>query len=174
MIDFSPNGSITEKQVAELRRLFVTLFKINRVSESFKELDVNNIKATFKIDQDLFSEFERFVRTELSTESELIDLVDLNITPFGGPTNGPNGVPKLESAPMEAYALIQNKDGLIKYFTDYCHVTSNQPFLGYLESVAEVYKNENPNANLNKIKLRKLTAVTDSGNKSRVIAICDY
>lgn len=176
MIDWKCTSSITEIQVKELRRLFITLFKSNRVSEVFRELNINNLKQTFKIEPELFTQFEHFVRSELAAESEKIDLVNLKANPFGGSSNGPNGLPKIESAPMEAYALTMGKDDLYRYMKEYCHITGNDSFISYLESVAKHFEDKNPEAsdNFNNILLRKLSAIADVGNKSRTIAISDY
>jgi hypothetical protein len=74
---------------------------------------------------------------------------------------------------MEAYAICHGNEGFISHFENFCNETNNGAFLNYLKSQSEIYQSDKP-LDLNKIKLRKLTAICDSGNKSRTIAISDY
>lgn len=98
------------KTVAEGRRLFLTLLKLNRVCKDFNDLDVSNIKKTFRISTKEYNGFEQFVKDRLSkvVKRRRFDESppELIAEPFFGSLYGPNGVPKLESADAEAYKIV--------------------------------------------------------------------
>jgi hypothetical protein len=159
-------------------RLLMTLFKLNKVSSDFREIDTVGITQKFALHQDLLNDFDKYltVRFPTSEESRLNNRLSLKTDTFTfGPSNGPNGVPKANSAGHEASAILSGSLG--KPFTDFCRMTDNLSLLTYME----YYSNENND----KIKdgkgvlqgktiLRKLTAIADNGNKSRTVAICDF
>jgi hypothetical protein len=120
------------------------------------------------LDPDLLSRFERFSRNYLAEIRESITLSDLNFKLFLGPSNGPNGKPKLETAQAEASVLVEDKK-LYSALEDMCIITNNNTFLNFVKRIAS----ENCQVT-DRILLRKLTSVPDKGNKSRVIAICDF
>lgn len=165
------------KLESNVRRFFLTLSKLNRVLEDFHSLEVANLKQSFRLKPEIMNRYEQFARTKLGKISDSISRSDLTIKPFFGPNNGPNSVPKLESAGMEAYQILFNEPILLEHFTNYCRETSNMDFLDYMKSVAEKHKLASQNDKTVKVKdirLRKLTSIADSGNKSRTIAICDF
>lgn len=163
--------------ITNLRRFFLTLSKLNRVLEDYSELKVTNLKQTFRISPEVHNSFETFARKKLGKISESISRSDLAVSPFFGPTHGPNGTPKLESAAMEAYHLVNNEPNLWEGFLAFCQETDNRDYINYVISVSDDYKmksKENSNLRVKDIRLRKLSSVPDSGNKSRTIAICDF
>jgi hypothetical protein len=154
----------------EKLRLLQTLFKLNRICSSYAELDVSNIQSTFELPKDFVSEYETYLEDKYGV-SDPINPDDFKIRGFLGSKRGPNNVPKIESAGAEAAKLYASPEH--KHFYTLCSLTDNMPFYEYFLASAEKFKKDNPNDDLSKIKLRKLVAVPDTGNKSRTIAIVD-
>jgi hypothetical protein len=158
-------------------RYLITLSKLNRVCSSYSNLDVANIKATFKLEPAFMKDYEQFARNLIGEVSDKITSSDIAISPFFGPSNGPNGINKILSSGMEAYHLVFHDSKLWSAFKRLCALTSNQHFQTFVERIASDYKlqsEENKELKVKGIRLRKLTSVPDSGNKSRTIAICDF
>jgi hypothetical protein len=162
-----------EHEIAEMRRLILTLFKLNRVCKGSTELESHllTIRSRFKLDPELLAEFEQFARIKLADVRDRITLTDLSFDLFLGPSNGPNGKPKLESAYGEA-AILKKDTKLYTAFKELTIITDNKYFLDFFELCSK--KVEKMDSSLSSIKLRKLMAIPDKANKSRVIAICDF
>lgn len=156
---------------AEKLRLLMTLFKLNKVCSDYSEIDITNIALSFNLPSDTEEEFIEYLSDRLG-ETQDIETNDFNIRPFMGSSNGPNGLPKIESAMSEAAALYQSKQHV--HFRTMCEITDNMPFYRYFEHCAKTFIEENPDFDLKDVKLRKLIAVPDSGNKSRTVAIVDF
>jgi hypothetical protein len=168
IIDNNHNDEMVN-QVTESRRLINTLLHLNRVCSANRTLDnLNNLKAKFRLEPAMVSRFEKFTRNFLSEAREKITLTDLSFDLFLGPSNGPNGKPKLETAAAEANLLVKDET-LYSALKDLCTITANSTFLSFFERISK-----DSNKDVSRILLRKLTSVPDKGNKSRVIAICDF
>lgn len=159
------------KELAEARRLMLTLFKLNRVCAANTEIESHlvAIKSKHRIEPEYIAEFEKFVQTKLASVRESITLTDISFDLFLGPSNGPNSVPKLKSA-LEEAAVLRKNDKLYSAFKGLCIATGNNHFLEFFEKSSknyQVFENKH-------IKLRKLTTIPDKGNKSRAVAICDF
>jgi hypothetical protein len=158
----------------ESYRFVLTLCKLNAVCSDNSDLDINNIQKTFVINKELEEEFNSYLKLRLSQEDCNANLEELIVDrPVYGPANGPNGVPKLQSATAESIALLSGKLG--KPFREYCELSGNSNYLGYVED----YSSRNNPGDAGKLKsdkiiLRKLTSIADKGNKSRTVAICDF
>jgi hypothetical protein len=161
--------SLSQVEIAETIRLLRTLFKLNRVCYDYIDLDVAGIGEKFEISKEIENEFEEFLSTKYP-EPLLKDPASLNIHPLSGQANGPNRLPKRETAVIEAKAIVTSR--YWHKFREYCVYTDNKQFLEYIEHVASKYDPAS-DLSLDKVVLRKLTAIPDKGNKSRVIAICD-
>lgn len=159
-------------QIAEAMRFCLTLFKLNKVCTANSELLplLENIGKRHRIPPAVVSGFERYVRNRTQEIRESITLSDLNIKFFLSPSNGPNGLPKLQTALEEAAVLKENKK-LFDAFERYCTITNSNQFFLFFSQCAKKY--QNLQSQLTNIKLRKLTAIPDKGNKARCIAICD-
>lgn len=162
------NDTIDADRRAANLQLLHTLFKLNKVCEGFSELDIENIKSTFELPRELELEFTEYLKKELGDNSAN-NLKKLKASPSFGSSNGPNGVPKMQSASMEAHEMINSS--LFEPFKAYCELTGNQPLIDYMETQSESYIDKGTK---DKCVLRKLSAIPDAGNKSRVIAICDF
>lgn len=161
-----------ERQVAEAKRLCQTLFKINKVCSANKQLLplLENLKVKRPISPEILAGFTKFLRKRLNEVRKGITPSDLGIELFLGPSNGPNQRPKLESA-LEEAAVLRNDTKLFRAFQDYCIITNNMEFLEFFERCSNNLTRA-PSL-LSKIRLRKLTAIADKGNKPRVIALSD-
>jgi hypothetical protein len=160
---------LSSVEIAETHRFLRTLFKLNRVCYDYIDLDVTGIGETFRVPEDIVKEFEEFLLQKYP-EPLLKDPSSLDIIPLSGQANGPNSLPKRETAIAEAYAIVNSH--WIHKFTEYCVATENMDFLEYVKHLSSLYSEET-NIPLDQIILRKLVAIPDKGNKSRVIAICD-
>lgn len=169
--------------VAEGRRLFLCLSKINRVCKDFSELEVTNIKSTFKIPTEEYNGFEAYAKARLgkAVKRRKFDECppDLTAIPFFGSSNGPNGIPKLESADAEAYEIVYRRPEFKEQFYEFLHKTENFALKNYMESRAEVFRDlitsdRKERRKWSRILIRKLTQFPDKANKGRVIAICEY
>jgi hypothetical protein len=167
--------STQKEKLAKLRQFLNTLFKINKVCEGYRELDVEHLFTSFTLKNQTMVDFEKFVikRIDPFRESQHPDSNPLVTEPFFGPANGPNGKPKLLTADMEAYGLV-NSD-LFKYVKDISMSSGNSSFIDYILFRSEQYELKPAEDKLKPedIVLRKLTSIPDKGNKSRVIAISD-
>jgi hypothetical protein len=126
----------TEYEQVETRRFLNTLFKLNRVCSANSTLEaLHELKTKFKLDPDLVSRFEKFSRNFLAEQRELITLSDISFELFLGPSNGPNGKPKLETACAEADVLVKDVK-LYSALKDMCVITNNNTFLSFIERIA--------------------------------------
>jgi hypothetical protein len=162
-----------EGEIAEARRLINTLFKLNKVCEANAELESHlvAIRGKHKLNPDLVGEFEQFARTKLADIRERITLTDISFDIFLGPSNGPNKVPKLSSA-LEEAAVLRRDVKLYEAFKEMCITTGNTSFLEFFEQCSKKY--QNLKSLTSSIKLRKICAIPDKGNKSRAVAIVDF
>jgi hypothetical protein len=164
------NNDLPQSYRAELLRLLLTLSKVNKICSAYSEVDIENIQLTFSISQVEIDKFNEYISLNVKNSED--SLQNLAVTPFMGSSNGPNGVPKLESAEAEAAALFSSN--MHKHFKVMCDLTDNGPFYDFFKATAEKFIENNPKYDLTKVKLRRLSAVPDSGNKSRTVAICDF
>jgi len=159
----------TEYVQTEARRFLNTLFKLNRVCSANKTLEtLHELKTRFKLDPELLRRFEKFSREFLADVRDNITLSDISFELFLGPSHGPNGKPKLETASAEAAVLVKDIK-LYSALKDMCVITNNNTFLSFVERIAQENKMVTDH-----ILLRKITSIADKGNKARVIAICDF
>lgn len=164
-----------KEDIAKLRQFLQTLFKINKVCEGYRELDVEHLLKKFTLKHQTMVDFEKFIikRIDPFLHFQHTDSNPLVTEPFFGPANGPNGVPKLQSADMEAYGLVNSP--LFRHVKDISKHSGNFSFIDYIQFRSEQYalKPAKDKLKPEDIVLRKLTSIPDKGNKSRVIAICD-
>jgi hypothetical protein len=156
-------------QIAELRRLCLTLFKVNRVCYDFVDLDVSGLTQTHEIPKEVE---EMFIEHLHLTTDPVEELDLLRALPFISPANGPNSLPKLESVGAEAAAL--RISPIYKHILRYSELTDNMSVIQYINICADAYIDANGDEDLESVALRKLVAIPDKGNKARVIAICDF
>jgi len=165
---------------AEYFRLLLTLFKLNKVSKDFSEMELEDIIKDFEIDKSFMKDFESYLITRLPKTDRLTNLTSLKVKPIFGPANGPNGMPKIESSRLEALALVNSE--LYKPFKKVCELTENISFMEYIEAQAKIENIEPSIMNKGigkskvnrKVTLRKLVSIADKANKSRIVAICDF
>jgi hypothetical protein len=169
----------THQEKSECFRLLLTLFKISKVCSDYSEININDIDSTFKLTPlqiDGFTAYleRQFPQTEESRRKNLLDL-RVNSLVFG-PANGPNSVPKTDSALVEAGLILNGP--LTAAFSSYCEESSNLHLLDYIKTYATTKgeeKDKTARVAIRKdVTLRKLQSIADKGNKSRTIAICDF
>jgi hypothetical protein len=198
-----------------------SLFAMQRVIEDFDELSLDSIEYKGDVDPVFLEEFTVFLDELLgdcTVESSYINglwaqkmITAVGTTmyeyvvkpPLSIKANGPNKVPKCESATYEAYLMRDSKE-LYPHLLKICEITDNKSFSDFLVKCANMFTEErnaegellgskpvtpkpktdsdkeshwatSPNVNIGDTGcLRKITAVTDKGNKSRVVAMLDY
>jgi len=159
---------------AHALKLFNTLIKLNKVCQGQAELDLESIKYSFKIPVDIEEDFTAFLESRLGKQDVIKNLSRLRINSLSlGPANGPNGVDKLSSAAVEAQMLTESNK-LYSHFENICSLTGNSAFNNYMKTYS--YNSKDKSIEFDESKdyfLRKLTAIPDRGNKSRIVAICD-
>jgi hypothetical protein len=150
-----------------------TLLKLNRVCHANSELldAVASIEASFRLDPKALNSFQAFCRKKFAPTRESITLTDIDFGLFLGPSNGPNGDLKLNSALGEAASLRETPEYYLAV-KELCTITGNKDFLSFFEQCS--MRMRNAPSLYRDIKLRKLVAIPDKANKSRVIAICDF
>jgi hypothetical protein len=164
---------VPNHRIKTIMQFLQTLFKLNKVCSAHADITshLSDIKSKFRLDPAMVARFERYVREELAEERESITLTDLAIDLFLGPSNGPNGRPKLETALAEA-SVIRRDPVMYRAVKEICEITNNNDFFKFFEDSSKTYRGAD--SLLSKIKIRKLVAVPDAGNKSRAVAICDF
>jgi len=182
-----------------------SLFAMQRTVEDYTKIDTSTITYKGKVDSDFLTGFKDFLDRKLGDcklEEETVDGVKSVywntllgkipysyevLPPLSIIANGPNSVPKCDSAPLEAYLLSKSKE-LFPSFQKLCSITGNKDYFDFVVNIADQFKTKldqvlsqksakeksEAMAILSKGLLRKITSVTDSGNKSRIIAISDY
>jgi len=163
------NDNETKDTRAANMQLLQTLFKLNKVCESFMELNIEDIQMTFEIDKDFERGFIAYLEERLKHDNAEENLSRLRAYPVYGSAKGPNGLPKMQTANLEAKSLLEGS--LAEPFTRFCELTQNEGLLNYARYYASITNEDDKKT---KAKLRKLVAIPDSGNKSRVVAICDF
>jgi hypothetical protein len=150
-------------------RIIRSLLYLNRLAKGNNEIDLAEITKRFDLDISTIQEFRSHVRSWKKSsgfpETRSVDLIAEPLTRIM--RGGPNGSFKWMTADIEALAL--TKTDLYIPFKTLCNLTGNQNLLSYMESIAKTI--EKP---LKRVKLRYITAITDNGNKSRLVAISDY
>lgn len=172
--DVFHNSDITKDIRSEVYRYIITVLKINSVCSENNYLDVSDLPRKFALNKDLEKEFISYLSLRLPKEDAISNLSKLLVEkPMMGPANGPNSVPKLQSATAEALHLLSSE--LAAPFKEYCELTGNGDYLDYIKeySLKDNLK-DSGRLKKDKILLRKITSIADKGNKSRAIAICDF
>jgi len=168
-------GDSQKEDIVKLRQFLLTLFRLNKVCEGNRELDVEHLLTKFTLKTQTMVDFEKFVIETIDPykETQHPESNPLVTEPFFGPANGPNGAPKLQTADLEAYGLVNSP--LFQYIKDISTSSGDSGFVNYIKFRAETYAAlpENKKVKPKDIVLRKLTSIPDKGNKSRVIAMCD-
>lgn len=171
-----------------------SLLNVHRLCEDFSDISLESItKARNPIDPEFLRSFEDFVIKKFQDhkiEKNLKWNTTLNLDLS---KKGPNGVINNQSADLEALKLLDTKRFKLP-FEKLSSITSNTALWEFLQRRAEVQrtklneqyeslsdkqrakltKEKYVSTILEKVYLRKLTSVPDSGHKSRTIAISDY
>jgi len=178
-----------------------TLFSMQRTVEDYSEIDLSKIDYKANVDEAILKDFKAYALRKIEefgfNHIEEGGITDYSITPpLSVTASGPNKVPKTDSAAYEASLLLSDKE-LSLPFKKLCQITKNEEFLEFVNHMSVKYqeinkrrlsspKNENVLNDKESVYtsdkvdvsstqcLRKITAVPDSGNKSRTVAIPDY
>lgn len=161
----------------EVYRFIISLLKLNKVCNGLSQIDLTTISpGTFKIPIEIEREFVSFIKERLASTPEDINnnLKRLKVmNPLMGTANGPNKKPKVTSAAIEAQELLRSPLG--KNFSKICDLTGNTEFMNYIKGYKpNKFDNSTKVTKKQKVSLRRLATIPDSGNKARTVAICDF
>lgn len=153
----------------------LTILNIVRMVDGLSDAEFISITEKSKpIDGDLLREFSTYVEEQLIDHKYDPDSTHLNGYRFNLLKNGPNSVPKIESAYGEAVCLL--KDKLFFPFRRVCSEMKADYLVSYLQAlVSDPQAAEDQQDCYQGItKLRYLVPIPDSGFKTRIVAICDF
>jgi hypothetical protein len=154
---------------------------IHRLFEGISDPNFESIeKKKTIIDSVFIEEFETYVREYISANKKKsrfpqFDPSSVNFENyrFNLKKNGPNGLHKLESSHSEAIEL--RNDTLWQPFSKLSSRLGLGVISEYVNRLALIpVPDKRDELNLNKVLLRKLVAVPDSGFKTRIVAIPDF
>jgi len=158
-------------------QVIITILSIPRIVEGLVDADFKSVtdKAN-SIEEAFLSDFSTYVDKKLEHLTYDIQKVNLSSYKVNFKKNGPNGLPKLESAEDEAVSLIKDKQ-LSKPFAIICQELKIAHLHSYVEALAAQVSATQDIATKSQESqtcLRKLVTVPDSGMKTRIVAIVDF
>jgi len=160
-----------------------SVLTIHRLFKGLVDAELDSVIEKAKpIDSELLEEFESYVTEFIQSakDNEIIPPFETTPDDFEGPKfkllkNGPNSLPKLETAHCEAIKL--RGDKLWQPFNWLSKLTGQTYLSDYVAGLAlePIPANrEEGNIPIDKINLRKISAVPDTGFKTRLVAISDF
>jgi len=152
-----------------------TILNIVRIVEGKVSPDFKSVTDPANaIDDELIKSFETYVEKELSKYKYSKQPVNLWNYRLRLLKNGPNKVPKVESAILEANLLLNSK--LFVPFKRICDEMECNYLVEYLKSLEDIpiATDIKLDETARKHYLRKLVKVPDSGFKTRIVAISDF
>lgn len=155
-----------------------TILNIVRMVDGLVEADLKSVTEKAKpIDQNLLDSFDHYVAKELENIKQFDNNVNLFNIRFNLKKNGPNGVPKIESAIQEAHALLNSN--LQRPFKILCQELNCEYLFEYLvhltNNVSDDHTTLETQPDTSKTtRLRVLAGVPDKGFKTRLVAIVDF
>lgn len=161
-----------------------TTLNIVRMVEGLTDDDILSItEKSTTIDQDLLEGFDNFVCQNLEKFKYGEYIPNLFDIRFNIKKNGPNGIPKVESAIKEAIFLKDSR--LFNPFRIVCEELNAPYLVSYISLLYDKFSEtedeyaSETTANRNRIKreethLRVLASVPDKGFKTRLVAIVDF
>jgi hypothetical protein len=167
--------NIVNDKCVKSERFLRSLLYVNRLAKGNNKIDLTEITKNFEVRSNVKQDFRNFIRRWKSE-------VNFNHSPdlITEPTekivnNGPNGLPKWQSANSEAKALLNSP--LWFSYENLCNLTGNQNLAEYIIRLGrrDALKGTPKRLkNINNVKIRVVTSFPDKGNKSRNIAISEY
>jgi hypothetical protein len=143
-------------------RVIRSILYLNRLCEGNNVPDFTEIQKEFSVSDSVRDQYREHLSKVVKVHSgELITKPSTRVL-----SNGPNSRPKWLTADLEAYALMRSE--LHEHFKDLCIATGNLDLYEYMKSRSETQ------TRVDRIRLRYITTVRDSGNKCRLVAISDY
>lgn len=156
-----------------------TTLNIVRMVDGLVDSDLRSVTEKAKrIDQELLDDFEQYARDRLACYRKEVRRPNLFNIRFNLKRNGPNSVPKLESALQEAVVLLNSK--LARPFKVICQELNCEYLYDYLnllvsnETSKPGYSTTTQLDTARTTHLRKLVDIPDSGFKTRMVAIVDF
>lgn len=145
---------------------------LGRLSKELPELDLSSVVAppTWSPTkyQTIINGFRSWVNEQKGLRVDQPVNLGSSIIPRMRMTSGPNKQVTLGSAPMEAKALLKDKE-LGKSFELFCTSTGLNSLLDYLRNFSN-----DESLDTSGTYLGKLALVPDSQNKHRLVAMVDY
>lgn len=169
---------------AKYYQAIITILNIPRIVEGLVDADLESVtNKAIPIEDDLLKQFTTYVDEKLDAFAYEPKKVNFSSYKINFKKNGPNEVPKLESATNEAISLLSNKE-LHYPFRNLCNELDSLHLYSYMSQlsaqVAATHDISSDPNSINKAKtpkeftLRKLVTIPDSGMKTRIVAIVDF
>jgi hypothetical protein len=168
-------------QRPKLYQVLMTLLYQTRIVEGLVDMDLSSIEGDYQpISEEILKSFETYVSEKLKSwklnPENLEKYNKVNLNNISGyrvnlKKNGPNGVPKIESASREASCLRKSK--LWGPFTRLCDELGITHLSSYVDNLSTVHCLEYPEDDQS-VRLRVLAPVPDSDFKTRVVAVVDF
>lgn len=155
-----------------------SILAVNRSVSDYCELDIETITREGTYDMSVMNDFEnhlkqRFIDLRFLNNPMEFPQVEMDIRTF---SNGPNNVKRYMSADKEAFTLYKSPEW--EDFKRLAELTNQTHLTLLIENISNRLESELTPKELQKIisntLLFKITAVPDSGNKSRTIAIGNF
>jgi hypothetical protein len=164
-----------EVKLPKYYQVINTILNIVRMVKGLSAPEFDSVTGKAQaIDNKLLSDFEAYVSLKLNPYKYDRPKVNLWKTRFHLNRNGPNKVPKIESAIREASCLLKGK--LRHPFSRICDEMNCSYLVDYLEALVpeDLATEEKSNTTHESTLLRKLVKVPDRGFKTRIVAIADF
>jgi hypothetical protein len=153
---------VRDKQCQISDRVIRSILYLNRLCEGNDVPDFTEIEKAYSVPEPIRAQFQSHLsKTVEKFSGELITKPSTRVL-----SSGPNGKPKWLTADLEAYALTRSE--LNVHFKELCLSTGNSDLYEYMESRA------NTLTRVDRVRLRYIATIRDSGNKCRLVAISDY
>jgi hypothetical protein len=164
-------------------QVIITILNIQKVYEGLVDSSYESItKKKIAIDEDFLGEFSIYVKDFLDNKKKSKNYpifkpseVNFEEYRFSVQKNGPNGLPKVESAHIEAVKLCGSS--LFqpwKRLASYLEVNELINYVSVLAKTKVPEKRKEGTISIDSTNLRKLVSVPDKGFKTRIVAICDF
>lgn len=153
---------VRDEKCQRCDRAIRSILYLNRLCDGNDTPDFREIEESFTVPERIRIEYQEHLSRVVPVFSgELITKPSTRVV-----SNGPNSKPKWQTADLEAYALIRSE--LHDHFRDLCLVTGNKDLYEYMKARSDTL------TKIDRVRLRYITTIRDSGNKCRLVAISDY
>lgn len=163
---------VSKDKNPKMYQSILTLLNVSRKVKGLSDPNLNSvIEKPSKINEKLLVDFDTYVTNQLRAYKFEPRPINLSLVSPSIKKKGPNGIPKVESAYMEAVALRNHL--LWRPFKNLCSYLGQEYLVDYLNVLTGATESGSPD-DAGPTKLRLLVPIPDSGFKTRIVAISDF